>query len=132
MFHVQMLTLIFVRVRMSANDALGRCDAVAMATVMEIAVLSTGAEHGVIIVEWGGWGGVNVTPTVTDPVPDPSSQSERPTRYAFKELISLSALVQVHYTTSVYGEIIECRSTSARFSELRRVRRVCVMDAARA
>ncbi len=51
MFHVQMLTLIFVCVRMSANDALGRCDAVAMATVMEIAVLSTGAEHGVIIVE---------------------------------------------------------------------------------
>ncbi len=79
MFHVQMLTLIFVRVRMSANDALGRCDAVAMATVMEIAVLSTGAEHGVIIVEWGGWGGVNVTPTVTDPVPThPANQSGPP------------------------------------------------------
>ncbi len=40
---------------MSANDALGRCDAVAMATVMEIAVLFTGAEHGVIL--WSGGAG---------------------------------------------------------------------------
>ncbi len=61
------------------NDVLGRCDAVAMATVMEIAVLFTGAEHGVIIVEWGGWGGVNVTPTVTDQVPThPANQSGPP------------------------------------------------------
>ncbi len=44
--------------RMSANvwpvDDAARCDAVAMATVMEIACVSTGAERGVIIVERGG------------------------------------------------------------------------------